>query len=93
MHRVIDRLQNHYDTVLQIGIARNNFYIVPSPSVSNLETSSIVAFKRERFSQGSLQAALEAAVSKKYKGSYRFRRRVYHQLMKLKGTIKSGFRR
>ena len=87
--RVIDKLQRDFDTVLQITVSQQDVYITPASSGLNLTTSSVVAFERERFTKNDLQTALEAAMSKNYRGKFKFQRQLYRRLIDLRDTVKS----
>ena len=86
--RVIDKLQRDFDTVLQITVSQQDVYITPASSGLNLTTSSVVAFERERFTKNDLQTALEAAMSKNYRGKFKFQRQLYRRLIDLRDTVK-----
>ena len=92
MRPVIVKLQRDFDTVLQITISQKDIRITPSSSGLNLATCIVVAFEHERFSQTDLQTALEAAMSKNYRGNFKYRRRIFYRLWLLKNTIKSVLR-
>jgi len=93
MHGAVNRLRTDYDTVLKVYISKNCINIAPLPSGTDKLPMSLVAFKRERFSQSELQTALDAAVSVDYCGKHKFRRRLFHRVSVLKHAINSGLRR